>query len=451
MINGINRQASFCQTLLEIDIESSNKINNINIQRQISTDEVKKKPEQEYNLKAKPLKVIVTGLTHLVPSNVNSLMTKKYNDLSIQVQEGDKLVIDTAVAIHSRRGPNHELYDQVDLRNKENYLWFKVLNLNIKDYSEKNFYIRECTFLTESQEIVNCPLVEKSSDYRHRGYKAKDYNYPCQLAHLKPAPTALKEIRVIIENIRVRNVDESINIKGLINEFRESLSTHLKGTFISFLYGSYATGSQKKKSDIDVMFSCDNQTYQVYRNELVPLITSFLQVLHNKVGADVDDEVPAESKHLISAQELIEAASGQIYYPQGDNNSPKIHTLSYFLDKDVMIDEIKKSDSGRFGEEFLASKYLRSRLIFNILTSPNEVSSNNSEATNHIKNIVKKNLIRLSDDLRKSSHNQDPQSVNHLLQSDSGDKGEMYLGYKEERNGVVEHLQQLIEKKQTIF
>lgn len=456
MTLGINRQASFSPSSSQhTDTQVPNKTKNIHPQRQISTGNMEIQPLQEAYPNTKPLSVTITGLSHLVAKYGDSLMMTKPNDSATlaknekQVQQGDKLIIDTATAVHSRRGPNHEIYDQVDFKSPVDYLWFKALQLNGEDVSADNLYVREHTFLTQDQETINCSTVEKSGNYRFRGPKVADYDYPCTLAHLEPAPEALQAIKNTIAEIKAQDSGEKPNVKGLINEFREALSTHLGGTFISCLYGSYATGSQKQGSDIDVMFSCDNQTYRVYRNELVPLLTDFLKVLHDKVGARVDDEVPPESKHLISAQELMEAANGKIYYPQGDTQQPKIHTLSYFLDKEVAIGEMKKSESGRFGEDFLASKYLRLRLIFNILTTPNELSTNNNEAAAHIQQVMRTNLMKLSDHLRVMNNNPDSQNVDHLLQNNKGDKGEMYLGYKADRKGVIEHLQKLIEQTES--
>ncbi|MDE1460837.1 nucleotidyltransferase domain-containing protein [Spartinivicinus poritis] len=442
---GINRQASFSSLPQQTEIQITNKTKQIHPQRQISTENINQLVKPNNPLE-KQLGVMMTGLSHLVEKQGNSLMgsTKE-----VEVKQGDELIIDTAVALHSRRGPNHELYDQVDKKSQPDYLWFKVLTLNKDEVASKELFVREHTFLTQDQEIVDSPSVKKSDDYRLRGMKQETYDYPCTLAHLEHAPEALQTIKNTIAEIKARDTGETPDVKGLIQEFREALSTHLGGTFISCLYGSYATGSQKKGSDIDVMFSCDNQTYKVYRNALVPILTDFLKVLHDKVGAREDDEVPPESKHLISAQELMEAASGRIYYPQGETQRPKIHTLSYFLDKDVALGEMKKSESGRFGEDFLASKYLRLRLIFNILTTPNDISSNNTEAVAHIQQVMRTNLIKLSDDLRTMQETANPQSVDHLLHDSQGNAGEMFLGYKADRKGVIEHLQRLIQQTES--
>ncbi|QBC44769.1 nucleotidyltransferase domain-containing protein [Iodobacter fluviatilis] len=411
---------------------------NVELNSQVSIDAIDMQSEKA-DCGVKPLSVILIGVSHLVEKVNGSLLMAKEG---IQVVNGDRLLIDTANTVHSRRGPNHDIYDQVDKRSRPDYIWFHVLELNGNDITESDLYVRQETFITDDHEVLNASNIELSNEHRFYPLKVDKYDYPTLLTHQKCAPGALKTIKDIITAVEVR--EENINVKYEIEKFCSELSTHLGGTFVSFLYGSYATGSQKEGSDIDVMFSCDNQTYIVYQDKLVPLLTDFLKVLHDKVGARVDDEVPAEAKHLICAQEMMEAANGRIYYPQGDTGKPNIHTLSYFLDKEVVLDGMKKSESGRFGADFLASKYLKLRLIFNILTTPNEIASNNSDVVLDIKNNVRDSLIKLSGDLLAMRPDEDQFGVGHLLQDGHGNAGEMYLGYKFDRVGVAEKLKQLI-------
>lgn len=418
--------------------------------RSLSVDAPKVKEHQDLHNNAsekkKPLNVQVIGISHLVQAKSDSLMQ---SNKEIQVATPDSLVIDTSHALLSRRGPNQEVFDQVDLKGEPTHLWYPVLELNEESLQGLDFYIREDAFLTDNLEKVKCSETVRTPDFRKKRRQFEPhYDFPIKHTHQERSSSAIKKLKADVQAIAKRNDGPTPDVKGLIAEFCHTLSKHLGGTFMSCLYGSYATGSQKAGSDVDVLFSCDNTTFGLYRDDVLPIITDFVANLHQKVGARVDDEVPPESKLIVSAQELMEAAKGQVFYPQGDSKPPKIHTLSHFLEKEVALDGMKKSDSGRFGDHFLASKYLRMRLLFNILTTPNDITSNMPGTKHQIQSCVTEHLQKLSDDL-KSMRNLDQYSgVEHLLGDAQGNQGEMYLGYKAERNGVIEHLEHLLKQTQ---
>ncbi|WP_080432460.1 nucleotidyltransferase domain-containing protein [Burkholderia ubonensis] len=438
--NIVSRQSSY-----ELFFDASVQKERISLVRQTSIEDSDTTLASS-DPKARPLSVKVTGLTHLVQSAEDD-KSLQYGSYEIEVEQGDLLEIDTAKAIYSRRGPNQEIYDQIDKRNEPEYLWFKILKLNGNPVDDRSLYIRENTFFTEDGKVLSGDGVVRSDNYRWRSAPIERYDYPIiQSSHTKPCPAALKGTEATIDKIAEQS-GEQVDIKQAIHSFCQTLHTQLGGSFVSILYGSYATGSQKKGSDIDVMFSCDNQTYQTYRKDLQPLLERFVRVLHEKVGARLDDEIPATSKLLISAQEIMEASSGRLFFPQGkgEGSSPKIHTLSFFLDKEVALDGIKKSESGRFGPEFLESKYLKLRLIFNVLTSPNVMSSNSPEAIEQVRQTAKGNLQHLSECLREVRPGIAEGGVEHLLGDGHGHDGEMFLGYKADRKGVVEHLQRLLQ------
>jgi predicted nucleotidyltransferase len=385
------------------------------------------------------IKVQVTGITHVVAVHDNSLMNSHKD---IQVIDRDVIHINTKKSIMSRRGPNQELYDQMDQRSKHQYQWFEVLSVNNIALIDDTYFIREDTFVTDEGKSIQDLSMTHASDYRLRRAMIPVYDFPFVSRHQQYSRNAIACLKWEMVNLKNNHLDPCLDIKGFINTFRSLLCSHLGGTFASCLYGSYATESQRPGSDIDILFACDNQTYRLYHRELLPILKDFVEFLHDSVGASVDDEVPPESKLLVSAQELMEAAAGKIYYPDFENKNKilQVPPLSDFLEKPINMDGIKKSESKRFSDEFLMSNYFLKRLLLNILTTPHDFQSNHSEALKQIMRVAENTLSRLSEDLKQSHAHSDPLTVEHLFTDAQGNTGEMYLGYKADRPHVKKTL-----------
>lgn len=308
----------------------------------------------------------------------------------------------------------------------------------------KNFYIRQDAFITSNNQIVETNGTNEEGR-RLRFCQQYNYDYPCD-GSIRPSDELYLKLDNKIEDIVKNNSD----INKSIEQFCHQLSESFGGTWLSILYGSYASGNEKPGSDIDVMFSCDNNSYLLHKEALVPKITYFLSLLHEKVGANVDDEVPPESKHLISAEEMMEAVTCKVYYPPMETNGStiaKVDPLSFFLDKEVDVTGMNKSESERFSNDFLKSKYLRLRLLFNIMTTPNQISSNRPDVVDKLQEQAKESLQLLSNDLRlqlgRSGHGTLDEQIDHLFKTEDI-KGEYWLGYKEDRKGVKEKLIELL-------
>ncbi|WP_340066156.1 DUF4157 domain-containing protein [Ascidiimonas aurantiaca] len=435
------------------------------VQHQLSRTGLKENTKQLKTIapiQLKPIPVAITGLTHLVKMVNGSIMEGKE---SIELSHGMPVTIDNENKYRSRRGPNQELYEHVDRKSEHNYRWFHVLAIGSQNVSHKNLFLRDETFVpVKDDEVVSTTPAKISNSHRLRDMNPQSFDFEGPQPHQKRNEEAVESLRSLTEKI-IKDARESLAQSGnegavvreAIKEFAKMAGNTLGGTFISILYGSYATGSQRKAtpekpgSDIDAMFSCDNTTYTLYRSDLVPLISFFLKHLHDIVGATVDDEVPAESKHLIAANEMMKAASAKVFYPQGMDQKPTIHTLGFFLEKiiDMKSSSQTKTESERFGKDFLASEYLRLRLIFNILSSPNEVSSNNKDAVETLRATWLASLKKLSDDLLSMGGEKGESGVEHLLKDthhEGKNDGEMFLGYKRERNGVIQHLISLLDE-----
>lgn len=391
--------------------------------------------------KINSLDVKTVGKSHLVELSDASL----FNSLnSRETHAGDQLTIDTSKVIVSRRGPNSEIFDQVDRKNGHKYNWYPVLSMHGENLQGKNFYIRQDAFITSNNQIIETNGTNEEGR-RLRFCQQYNHDYPCD-GSIRPSDELYLKLDNKIEDIVKNNSD----INKSIEQFCHQLSESFGGTWLSILYGSYASGNEKPGSDIDVMFSCDNNSYLLHKEALVPKITYFLSLLHEKVGANVDDEVPPESKHLISAEEMMEAVTCKVYYPPMETNGStiaKVDPLSFFLDKEVDVTGMNKSESERFSNDFLKSKYLRLRLLFNIMTTPNQISSNRPDVVDKLQEQAKESLQLLSNDLRlqlgRSGHGTLDEQIDHLFKTEDI-KGEYWLGYKEDRKGVKEKLIELL-------
>ncbi|WDF65958.1 eCIS core domain-containing protein [Flavobacterium sp. KACC 22763] len=412
-------------------------------------------------IQLKKIDVSITGITHLVQMIKGSIME---GEEAYELSHGDQITIDSDIKYRSRRGPNHELYEHVDKKSEHIYRWFRVLSIRGQNVANQNLYIRDETFETIAKGTTVSTKPAKISDsHRLRDMNPQTFDYdmkgsrkrnPSKIEIVREQTNKIIEDATRMKHEQADHFKEGLAVTENIALFTNMVGRVLGGTFISIIYGSYATGNQRKAtnekpgSDIDAMFSCDNQTYVNYRNDLLPIISSFLKELHALVGATVDDEVPGESKHLISANEMMKASSGKVFYPQGEHNNPTIHSLGFFLEKVITEDSSKtKTESQRFGKDFLASEYLRLRLIFNILSSKNIISSNNAAAIKTLEMSWKESLHKLSDDLQRLGNDRGENGVEHLLKDKDGNDGEMFLGYKRDRMGVIKHLQEILNER----
>ncbi|GLT16947.1 hypothetical protein GCM10007938_07240 [Vibrio zhanjiangensis] len=395
------------------------------------------------------IQVQVVGKSHLVQIDNHSLVKGK---LEREVSAQDLLTIDVSRAVTSRRGPNQEIFDQIDLRSPPMYNWYPVEKINGEAVSE-NWFVREDAFVNDKDGRVMAETPQLQAGKRGRPQARQPFDFP------EPPKLVGKRLDAKYIDDYITKLDlgtEPIDVKEEIKKFTNLLSGVYGGSWMSILYGSYASGNQRAStdqqpgSDIDVMFSCDNQSYAAHREELIPKITQCIAALHKRVGAVVDDEVPADSKHLISADEMMEAASLNMYYPtntEGLANKVHIDPLRFFLDKEVSLEGITKSESERFSPEFLQSKYLRLRLLFNIMTTPNVIHSNNKEAIKILEDKVKHVLSNLLQDLINQLSESKELSIDQkieLLLGQGENKGEYWLGYKQDRKGVVEKLKSLL-------
>lgn len=183
------------------------------------------------------------------------------------------------------------------------------------------------------------------------------------------------------------------------------------------IYGSNILDANS--SDLDVCIICDNICAEDKEK-----ITKKVIEFHHENNLKIDQEVPYESKLILSYQDIKEAIIDNPFVNRGI----------------VSINPIVKT------EEFLASKEMRKRLILNILTTKH-ISIN-------CKKVVKKyeekawNLILNTIIEYASLNDLSPENIlrNLYCDANTGNEGEMFLGYKNNSIEKEKHLIKQIKK-----
>lgn len=180
------------------------------------------------------------------------------------------------------------------------------------------------------------------------------------------------------------------------------------------VYGSYASGHHTETSDMDVFIALeDNNAADLEKAK------DFLIDLHERYGLCLDDEVPYENKLVVSYEDVRRAVELRPFLKDGTR---------------YVVPAVKKE------KDFLASPEVRWRLILNALTSPHERVYGNEEVYEVFKTEAEGSVVRLARGLTRSENPTRRELLEALLSGDHEEEGEMYLGYKRERDAVVRHL-----------
>ncbi|MBN3584823.1 DUF4157 domain-containing protein [Algoriphagus aestuarii] len=110
----------------------------------------------------KPIRVAVTGITHVVKVVNESIFEGQEVPPPFgQVQNNEELFIDDDDIFTSRRGPNQEVEDNrgSDAERNPDRDWYKVLKLKNEKVEAKDYYIREGTFTA-----INGPEMDENLD-----------------------------------------------------------------------------------------------------------------------------------------------------------------------------------------------------------------------------------------------------------------------------------------------
>ena len=139
------------------------------------------------------------------------------------------------------------------------------------------------------------------------------------------------------------------------------------------------------------------------------MILSYIIKLHEENGLTIDNEVPYETKLLITYAELEDAIHLRGFNIQGGK---------------FVVPKVVKE------KHFLESYEVKLRLALNALTSPHMVMGNDKEQYEAYKHTAERNIIIFAIEQRGKRVFSQDDPLRSLFQGKHGEKGELYLGYK---------------------
>ena len=189
--------------------------------------------------------------------------------------------------------------------------------------------------------------------------------------------------------------------------------------------GSYASDSFTKDSDLDLLFAVEKYNSVEFRK-----IRDFVVDLHTKNGLKLDEEVPYETKLVVSYKDIEDAIC-----------------LKAFPEKDFgyAINPIT------YNKEFLASRELHLRIILNALTTPNVYIHGDRVKYADFTQRVEKAIIRLARGLTSEKNPNKDEILRVLLNGKNGEEGQAHLGYKKDKTKAIEHLEDIIFRNIKIY
>lgn len=185
------------------------------------------------------------------------------------------------------------------------------------------------------------------------------------------------------------------------------------------VYGSYASGHHTEKSDMDVFIALEEHNVTDFEKA-----KDFLIDLHERYGLCLDDEVPYENKLIVSYEDVRKA----------------VELRSFLTDGTRYVVPLVKKEA-----DFLTSPEVRWRLILNALTSPHVCVCGNGETYEAFKVGAETSIVCLARGLVEQKNATPGELLEALLSGPSEEEGEMYLGYKREREAVVRYLERIID------
>lgn len=201
------------------------------------------------------------------------------------------------------------------------------------------------------------------------------------------------------------------NIRGEIGEYFES---HIKSGESDFLclYGSSVYTKERRHSDLDLFVVTDTQI-------AMGALIAFIKNTHVKHEREIDEEVPFENKVQYSFAELIDSVRFQGFANEGER---------------LVVPPVRKE------ADFLNSQEVKLRLSFNALTTPHDVIGANLGEYHYIKERAEDAAALLAISLKGESVFTLDDLYGALTTDESGNQGEMFLGYKVEYDKVRTYL-----------
>lgn len=191
----------------------------------------------------------------------------------------------------------------------------------------------------------------------------------------------------------------------LLRELQEVVTGILQSKLIfSVIYGSYAVGSATENSDIDIVSLCE------YIDEtMLSEISLAIRNLHIKYGLSIDDEVPYEVKLLVNPNDVIDSLC--------------MRGFTTSLEGEVTVPPVKKT------KEFLSSKNIKLRLLFNALTTQSIFIAGCGATLLKVRREAAKRMMALAIALTRQNSITINTAVLALTKGSKGESNEWYLGY----------------------
>lgn len=184
--------------------------------------------------------------------------------------------------------------------------------------------------------------------------------------------------------------------------------------------GSYVSNDSTKDSDLDLLFA-----FKKYDTADFKKIRDFVVDLHIRNNLKIDEEVPYETKLVVSYKDIRDAVGLKAFVKKGSKYL--IHPITY-------------------DKEFLASRELRLRIILNALTTPNIYIYGNKEKYVTFRKKAEKAILRLARGLTNKTNLTHKEIFDILMIGAQGEEEQAHLGYKKERIKVVKYLKEIISR-----
>lgn len=204
-------------------------------------------------------------------------------------------------------------------------------------------------------------------------------------------------------------------LKELISFLKEQFRER---NFFVCVYGSYVSGHYSETSDMDIFIAVEKQNADDFGK-----VINYFIALCARNNLKLDDEVPHKNKLIISYDDVQEALFLKPFIKKGQ----RYHVPPVVKDR-----------------VFLESPEIRWRLILNALTSPHVCVCGDVKKYNIFKANAEKAIMQLAYGLSDAEVPTESEIIAVLLSGSNGEEGEMYLGYKKERQQIVRYLNKLI-------
>jgi len=182
--------------------------------------------------------------------------------------------------------------------------------------------------------------------------------------------------------------------------------------------GSYASKDFTKDSDLDLLFA-----FKEYNLADFKKVRDFVVDLHIRNNLKLDEEVPYETKLVVSYKDIEDAINLKSFIKNG----------SKYLIPPIIYDK-----------GFLASRELRMRMILNALTTPNLYIYGDKEKYMIFRQEAEKAILRLAQGLATKNDVTNKEIFDILTVGSHGEEGQAHLGYKKERKKVIKYLKEII-------